>query len=258
MFGFPGQGSRRARREASLSSCDSGARQRPSGISRSMSIRQRGTVGWIEPLRGRFLCGMQPQVQLAILGSLGGVLIDPRSISARLVFICVLNPLADVTYRRPTLLNPFVLVAHRCFSGARPAQEPQPCGSAVPRFRSEIANWKLRMQKCRVAAITRTVVAGRLSKFSSSPRCHAVRVQRCLPRPPEHRQAGRSEEWASVPSLIPEWETLPACCMRFFQARSLTVAEGIDGRACGVSSKWSGMHFPEVQTNHMTRLPYIG
>jgi len=223
-------------------------RKDPSGF---LHIIYPATVGTrlIEPLAADFV-RMQPQVQLHLEASTE--LIDPRSISADLVFHFAFNPLADADFiARRLYVNPFVLVAHPdVFRGQALPQEPQalrglPCLGFGPK--SPTWNWRLQNAG---RSYTHSFVPT-LSTFQLSALVTAVRRAAGVASAPLNIVRQDIEDGALC-HLIPEWETLPAVLYAVYPSRrSLTTAAW---RFLEVVQD----HFRSANNHMDPDLPYIG
>jgi len=196
-------------------------REAPSGF---LHIIYPATIGaaLIEPIAANFV-RMQPQVQLHLEASTE--LIDPRSISADLVFHFAFNPLPDADFiARKLFVNPFVLVAHPdVLKGRRLPEEPQALqGLPCLGFGPKSSSWSWRLQKPERSHTHSFVPV--LSTFQLSALVTAVR-----------RAAGvasvalniveKELEQGTLCRVVPEWSTPPAVLYAIYPSRkSLTAA----------------------------------
>lgn len=196
-------------------------REEPSGF---LHIIYPANIGAaiIEPLAADF-SRLHPQVQLHLEASTE--LIDPRSISADLVFHFAFNPLPDADFiARKIYANPFVLVAHPdVLKGRRLPEEPQALqGLPCIGFGAKSSTWNWRLQKS-----DRTYTHSfqpALSTFQLSALLASVRHAAGIASAPLH-VLDKEIEAGALLRILPEWTPPPAVLYAIYpNRRSLTAA----------------------------------
>ena len=196
-------------------------REEPSGF---LHIIYPATIGAavIEPLAADF-ARLQPQVHLHLEASTE--LIDPRTISADLVFHFAFNPLPDADFiARKIYANPFVLVTHPdVLKGRRLPEEPQALhGLPCIGFGPKSSTWNWRLQK-RDRIYTHSFQPA-LSTFQLSALLAAVRHAAGIASAPLHVLDKEIKEGALL-RILPEWTPMPAVLYAIYpNRRSLTAA----------------------------------
>lgn len=196
-------------------------REEPNGF---LHIIYPATIGTalIEPLAADF-ARLQPDVQLHLEASTE--LIDPRSISADLVFHFAFEPLPDADFiARRLYKNPFVLVTHPdVLKGRRLPEEPQalrglPCLGFGPK--SMKWQWRLHRQD---RSYTHSFDPA-LSTFQLSALVTAVRHAAGI-APAPLNVVGAEIERGELLRVLPDWSALPAVLYAIYpNRRSLTAA----------------------------------
>ena len=196
-------------------------REEPTGY---LHIIYPATIGasLIEPLAADF-ARRQPQVQLHLEASTE--LIDPRSISADLVFHFAFDPLPDADYiARRLYTNPFGLVAHPdVLKGRRLPMEPQALqGLPCLGFGAKSSAWNWRLQKR--DRTYRHSFQPALSTFQLSALVAAVRHAAGVASAPLNTLKNEIESGALL-RVLPDWTPLPAVLYAIYpDRRSLTAA----------------------------------
>lgn len=196
-------------------------REEPNGF---LHVIYPATIGTalIEPLAADFAL-LQPQVQLHLEASTE--LIDPRSISADLVFHFAFNPLPDADFiARKLYENPFVLVAHPgVLKGRRLPEEPQALqGLPCLGFGPKSSHWNWRLHKG-----DRNYTHGfepALTTFQLSALVTAVRHSAGIASAPLS-VVGKEISDGALLRVLPDWNPLPAVLYAIYpNRRSLTTA----------------------------------
>ncbi len=196
-------------------------REEPNGF---LHIIYPATIGTalIEPLAADFAL-LQPQIQLHLEASTE--LIDPRSISADLVFHFAFNPLPDADFiARKLYENPFVLVAHpTILKGRRFPEEPQALrGLPCLGFGPKSSNWNWRLKK-KDQHYTHSFEPA-LSTFQLSALVTAVRHSAGIASAPLS-VVGKEISDGTLLRVLPEWTPLAAVLYAIYPSRrSLTAA----------------------------------
>lgn len=196
-------------------------REEPNGF---LHIIYPATIGasLIEPLAADFV-RQQPQVQLHLEASTE--LIDPRSISADLVFHFAFNPLPDADFvARKLYSNPFVLVTYPdVLKGRQLPEEPQALqGLPCLGFGAKSSNWNWRLQK-RDRTYTHSFEP-KLSTFQLSALITAARHAVGIASAPLN-VVGKEITDGALLRVLPEWSSLPAVLYAIYpNRRSLTTA----------------------------------